>query len=64
MPMTTIPSDNLTLFKQLYGESLLKNLTKNKAYITFDNLGFSPLILMALHAQHYQNNLLPNFLEV
>lgn len=61
MSMTTISSDNLILFKQLYGESLLKSLTKNKVYITFDNLGFSPLILMALYAQHYQNNLLSCF---
>lgn len=61
MSMTTISSDNLILFKQLYGESLFKSLIKNKVYITFDNLGFSPLILMALYAQYYQNNLLSCF---
>lgn len=58
---TTMSPTNLISLKKLYGEYLFENLTKNKAYITFDNLGFSPLILMALYAQYYQNNLLAHF---
>jgi len=64
MSMTTISKNNLISLEQLYGDSLFKNLTKNTVYITFDNLGLSTLVLMALYAQYYQNNSLANFFRV